>query len=405
MITYSANLDIFCKNYNKLQYKALGKPEDFFFMDWSDEELSQLGQLSYQFSGVQSYYLPVDYPQETEFTLSREPREFKDEGLLMYGRKSKPCSTSWATAIVEVAEAAVDKQYTFSVEQLLQCLPIEFDIDDVCSGVEPKTIISYLNEIGLVQKKHFIGCDAIKDQITIKFESKIPVVPNKSGLMQLVVEQKPVFVMLALNLPKLRFTRDEIVSEEPMRAGHDQPTMYGIVSGYQADGDYPYWEIVSHLVPTEEIRVRIPMTVNETNANYGGIAGFAFTLTYMDEYEIPEDLGDISVKEGDACSILNNKGYGSITLDKTVCSDYSESINISNNPYLQSFVADSMAFVNAPSLVISNNPMLESIEFKPGERDRNGITGSPIGGAFHNTETLEISSIDYFSIRKSIFLS
>ena len=64
--------------------------------------------------------------------------------------------------------------------------------------------------------------------------------------MNLVAEGKPVFVMLALDLKKLRFVKDNR-DYEPLRSGGMQPTMYGIVSGYNSDDEYPQlWDKHSH---------------------------------------------------------------------------------------------------------------------------------------------------------------
>ena len=44
---------------------------------------------------------------------------------------------------------------------------------------------------------------------------------------------------------------------------------------------------MSNIIPYEEMKVKIPMTTNMTNGNYGGIAAYAFTLKVDGDIVIP----------------------------------------------------------------------------------------------------------------------
>ena len=167
--------------------------------------------------------------------------------------------------------------------------------------------------------------------------------------MNLVAVGKPVFVMLALDLKKLRYVKDNR-DYEPLRSGAMQPTMYGIVSGYNANAESPYWEIASHILPAEEMIVRIPMTANDTNANYAGIAGYAFTLEIIelptkslicDESiyprieDIPTDSTELIFKSG---------SYSNV-----------ESVDFGIFPFLESLVFEDNSFSNCNNANISGD--------------------------------------------------
>ena len=61
--------------------------------------------------------------------------------------------------------------------------------------------------------------------------------------------------------------------------------MYGLVTGYHYDEniDYSWWEITTNIIPGEMVIMRIPMSGNMENANYAGIAGYAYGLRRIEE--------------------------------------------------------------------------------------------------------------------------
>ena len=315
-------------------------------MDWSDADLEQLGSLTAEFHGNAPYYEPVDV-SKPDFSLRRSPPVYPESFVNEYSRKQPICSTSWATSVIEVAEAALNNQIELSINQLMQCLPNYFDMENGCDGFEPKLIQSYLKEVGLVRKDDFVDCASLDNSERFTFNYILPEVPNKSGLMNLVAEGRPVFVMLALDLKKLRYVKDNS-NYEPLKSGAMQPSIYGIVSGYNSTDDYPYWEIVSRILPAEEMTLRIPMMANETNANYAGIAGYAFSLerttipsssVVVDESlyptieDIPKDATELTFKAG---------SYSDV-----------ESVDFSIFPLLQSLTFGDYSFSNCNDANIS----------------------------------------------------
>ena len=65
------------------------------------------------------------------------------------------------------------------------------------------------------------------------------------------------------------------------------PTLYGVIQGYDADK----WIVTFNVVPCENIVLQLPVTENDTNANYAGIAGYAFSIIYI-ETSTPEPPSD-----------------------------------------------------------------------------------------------------------------
>ena len=106
-------------------------------MDWSDDDLSSLGDLDIHYSGVSSVYDEV-YPEKSEFSVSIPSRSFCTDSLLSYSVPNN-CSTSWATAIVRAAEAAMNDSVKLSVNQVLRCLPEYAEVDG-CRGVHPREL-------------------------------------------------------------------------------------------------------------------------------------------------------------------------------------------------------------------------------------------------------------------------
>ena len=111
-------------------------------------------------------------------------------------------------------------------------------------------------------------------------------VPNKSGLMNLVAEGNPVVSLLALDLFRLRVT-NHVTGDYIYTGAAYEPTLYGVIQGYDTDK----WIVTFNVVPCENIVLQLPVTENDTNANYAGIAGYAFSIGYT-ETSTPEPPSD-----------------------------------------------------------------------------------------------------------------
>ena len=246
-------------------------------LDWSDDELDGLGSISTRYSGNSNYNDEI-IPIENEKQFSVNKRDYPE--LSKYNDPKEKCSTSWATAAIELAEAALDYKVHLSVRQLIECLS-EREMINGCEGVHPKVLMEYLMEVGLVEDKEFQSCDSLKNVKHYYFSTIQPESPNAGGLMNLITEvNRPVFVMVAIDLKKLRFVKDMSNVREGMRCADYQPSLYGLVTGYHYDenAENSWWEITTYIIPGEMVIVRIPMSGNMENANYAGIAGYAYGL-------------------------------------------------------------------------------------------------------------------------------
>ena len=64
-----------CKKYNHRLLKGDMKPDITIFMDWTDDELEQLGFLSVRFSGISSLYDEIGV-QVKEYCFPRKTTSF-----------------------------------------------------------------------------------------------------------------------------------------------------------------------------------------------------------------------------------------------------------------------------------------------------------------------------------------
>ena len=126
------------------------------------------------------------------------------------------------------------------------------------------------------------------DEVFPKYHFKVEQIniPNKGGLMNMVAEGNPVVTLLALDLFRLRVTNDVTGDYIYTGAAYD-PTLYGVIQGYDADK----WIVTFNVVPCENIVLQLPVTESDTNANYAGIAGYAFSIIYL-ETSTPEPPSD-----------------------------------------------------------------------------------------------------------------
>ena len=162
--TYRKQSSTFIKNCKKLQYQQSiqANHDTTFLLDWNDTAIQQLGSLSVRFSGVSSFHHPIQI-ENNSCSLNIEPRDFSNDLIYKYSNQDNICSTSWATSIMRIAEAAVNNTVKFSVDQLFYCIPLEYEKDSICDGIEPKLFVHYLQNIGLVQESDFIDCTSVNN--------------------------------------------------------------------------------------------------------------------------------------------------------------------------------------------------------------------------------------------------
>lgn len=350
--------------------------EETALLDWSDEELDGLGGLSVRYSSNPSYYDEIK-PNENEKQFSVNERDFSE--LLKYNDPKEKCSTSWATAAIGLAEAALDYKVRLSVNQLFECLPKKEMING-CDGVHPNVLMKYLIEEGLVEDEEFQSCDSLKDITHYYFSPIQPESPNAGGLMNLIAEEnQPVFVMVAMDLKKLRFVKDMSNAREGVRCADYQPSLYGLVTGYHYEEsiENSWWEITTYIIPGERVIVKVPMSSNMENANYAGIAGYAYGLRKVEEMteepttepptteppttEPPLCRGSLNITSNDDCGLLFETNWERIDISSGLCNTMNGTLSFSDNSCLEELMFHARSLQLIQSLTISNNTNLKTI--------------------------------------------
>ena len=274
---------------NKARYRRY--PIDFSILsDFDDEDLKGLMEIGTKYSGLGSDTDAVT-PTQDSFSAEITTRDLC-EGFEDYS-KSNATSTSWATAIITAAESAYSKEgrknIKFSLKHLLTCLPLS-------SGLEPNKLTNsdiyrFITDTGLMREDdaNLLDSDNLcTDDVFPKYHFQVTQIdaPNKGGLMNLVAEGNPVVTLLALDLLRLRVTND-VTGDYIYTGAAYEPTLYGVIQGYDADK----WIVTFNVVPCENIVLQLPVTESDTNANYAGIAGYAFSIAYT-ETSTPEPPSD-----------------------------------------------------------------------------------------------------------------
>ena len=243
--------------------------------DFSDDDLVVMMDIGEKYSHMGSYYLPDTITNSTwrgDYVASDLCPGFESYST------STSTSTSWASAIVHAAEYAFSKagyEEKFSLKYVLKCLP-EFS-ESQPNEIKTSDIILFITENGLMTERvaSSLGEDELCSATTnnYKFEVIRNDAPNESGLKNFANEGNPVIVLMALDLLRLQ-TVNNVIGDAIYRGATDEPSVYGILEGY----DENKWTVGLNVVPCEHIVLNLPVTNNETNANYAGIAGYAISL-------------------------------------------------------------------------------------------------------------------------------
>ena len=245
--------------------------------DFNEDDLNEMMDLSKTYTGDGSDVDPVpvkhkgDY-ENPDFVVSNMCDGY--EGL----SKSNPHPISWATAIISAAETSLRKEGItdeLSLDYLETCLLKNMEIED--RNVTDVMIQLFVHEYGLMTKEVYNNIDkeylCQDTSANYRFTTEALSDINKSGLMNMIYSGDPVIALMALDLNSLRTVHSDV--DHIYKGAAYQPTVYGVVYGYSMDN---YWSVSMNVVPCENIRLHLPMTENDTDANYAGIAGFAFSL-------------------------------------------------------------------------------------------------------------------------------
>ena len=314
-----------------------------------------------------------------------------------YNSPEKKCSTSWATAAIKAAEAVLDYKVELSEEQLFTCLPKDLGFADGCGGIHPKKVMDYLLEEGLVEKKDFNGCDKLDGLKKYRFMPNTPSHPTAGGLMNLLAtENKPAFVMMAIDIKKLVNVKDMSNVKDSVKCAGYQPSLYGVLTGYKyyPNSQSGWWEVVTHIVPGEEVTVKIPITSNMANANYAGIAAYAFTLNeptieYICNESIYPTIDDIP---SDATSLtFTANSYNSVT-----------SVDFTRFAQLRSLVIEDNSFQNCHSVIVDNTRLdvyrVGSHCFQQGQSNSRRLAAVDRAFIIRNAGKLRVFTVGSFSM-------
>lgn len=280
-----------------------------YLSDYSDEDIEGLFDISPEYTGEASYCDANDENDEVESEVSISlPDETTDLDAVPEIANNKKCTTSWATQAIKVAEYDLrQKGYTgdeakLSAKYLFQCMSKEYggEEDDGCNGYTNNEIYSFIEDHGLMTEKQAENmdvnlCDPTynPDELGMyKFEVvKLLPCANKYTLMRELSQGRPMSVLLALDGNRARHLHDISAEEDAAYTGAtDDPTTWGIVTGYKKpaeDQEEGVWNVQTDFSLKETVKFKLPMRNNDTNANYAGIAAYAFYLNALVATQIP----------------------------------------------------------------------------------------------------------------------
>ena len=307
--------------------------------DFSDEDLDKQMNLGVTYSGEGSYADPEE-EVPTSWSGNIVGRDLCT-GAEKYSI-SHPISTSWASALIFAAEAALRKEginEQLSLNYIMKCLLESQEVQS--NDVTPSDIIAFVTEKGLmdVEVASQLSEEELCSANTPKFYFDVVNndIPNKSGLMNFIAEGNPVIVLMALDLVRMK-TVNDVTGDDIYTGATDQPSLYGVVKGF----DEKKWTVTFNVVPCENIEMNFPVVDNDTNANYAGIAGYAMSMKLKsspEEYssydvlkeieEIPLEVSELRFKHFDPSDVT----------DLTLSYRYLKELVIEDNafPYLSSF--------------------------------------------------------------------
>lgn len=340
------------------------------YADFSKDDLERMMELRVTYSGLGSHALPI-VPQKSAFETSLPSREFTKEAhpnLVQYAT-SNACAISWATATIAAAEKVLADRGTpmnLSIEYLLDCFKEETN-EDICDGVLMPDLADFLATRGLMSEMEAarLGANKCSDESAHVFlftATKVEA-PNRGGLMNLVGSGDPTLSLMSLNLLRLRYTDNMTKdSEIPFTGSYGNPAVYGVVTGYGLDAESEmnvesndvvgWWMVDIAVTPFEHQQIKLPMRANDTNANYAGIAAYAFSVAYAEETpinvenyntlsEIPLSVKELSFPEN---AFPND-----------------ELVDLSRFPYLESVYFAKGSFPNARALLVDGATRLRKV--------------------------------------------
>ena len=259
-----------------------------FLSDYSEDDVEELFSIAPEYSGEAT--LCEDDPSvKDEVSLQIPERDLSDSLSAVAATEKKTCTTSWATQAIRAAEFAYEqkgyKDVKFSVRYLYQCMTAEYggENDDGCNGFTNNEIYAFIEDHGLMTEEYAQDLDDLcspdHEKNNIKFAVQRLTCSNKYTLMDALSQDHAMVVLLALDGNRARHIRDISADEDaPYTGASDQPSTWAIATGYKLDGEEGTWSLQSDFALDETVKFKLPIRLNDTNANYAGIAAFAYYL-------------------------------------------------------------------------------------------------------------------------------
>ena len=364
-LTYRNHFGDWLRSCLDIKFKAEYRnyPMSFSILsDFGDEDLEKQMNLGVTYSGVGSYTEPEPITFESLTDKNVVARDIC-VGAEKYST-SNSNSTSWASALIIAAEAAL-KQAGFneplSLPYVLKCLPESLEIEP--NEITPSDIAHFVTEVGLIDENiasvlvtnHKDLCSA--DAPKFYFDVTRNDVPNKSGLMNFMAEGNPVIVLMALNLIRLKTVNN--VTEDAIYTGAaEEPSLYGVMKGY----DEKKWTVMFNVAPCENIEMNLPIAGNDTSANYAGIAGYAMSIKFKSgtpdivSFDTEEAIKEIPQNVLDL--VFTHSEESTIT-ELTIAYLYLRNLTLEDHtfPYVTSLM---LQCPNIQSMFISDNCLSQS---------------------------------------------
>jgi len=255
--------------------------------DYKTSDILKMMDLKIKYLGVGSYYEPldVDIHEYYQPVLQRDFCNADHPKLLKYAQ-SQTCAVSWATATISAAEIALHNQgidEKLSLEYLLTCYEQEMG-EDTCDGVWMRDLREFVQTTGLMSEEEAkrLGDNMCSSTYAKRYHFEVvkPEGWNRGGLMNLVSSGAATISLMALNLLRVRYTNTMNKTDEWFNGKYSQPSVYGVVTGYDDDHENGYWLVDLAITPCEHLELKLPVLDEETGGNYAGVAGYAFGLKY-----------------------------------------------------------------------------------------------------------------------------
>lgn len=273
-----------------------------FLSDYSEAEVEELFSIAPEYSGEATLCEEVLNVKD-EVSLQIPEHELKDSLSAVAATEKKNCTTSWATQAIRAADFAYEQKgykEKFSVRYLYQCMTAEYggESDDGCNGFTNNEIYAFIEDHGLMMEKDAQDLDDLcsrdNEKNNIKFAVQRLTCSNKYTLMDALSQNHAMVVLLALDDNRARHIRDISAEEDaPYTGASEQPSTWAITTGYKLDGEEGTWSLQSDFALDETVKFKLPIRSNDTNANYAGIAAFAYYLEPLaptaEPTEVPTD--------------------------------------------------------------------------------------------------------------------